>query len=105
MNEALNRIGSPGDAAAPVVACTSVAEEDGELMPLAVHLELCSTQGLLTALTTVARLGGRLAFVRAAEAQAVIGFRAPPLSAQRIPRVLAQLVEVLAVSAAAWPPQ
>jgi hypothetical protein len=90
---------------APAALRPSAAEEDGELTPLAVHLELCSTQGLLTALTTVARLGGRLAFVRAAETQAVIGFRAPPQSAQRIPRVLAQLVEVLAVSPAAWPAQ
>jgi hypothetical protein len=100
MNEVLNLARSSASGAVPAAVGRSVlCDEDGERTPLAFHLELQSTQALLTALATVARLGGRIAFVRAAERQADIGLLALPHTAHRLRLVLAQLVEVLAVVA------
>jgi hypothetical protein len=100
MNDILN----PQICAAPVPACRAVAAEVGsELTPLAFHLELHSMQALLSVLATVARLGGRIAFVRAAGTQALVGLWALPHTAHRVPLVLAQLVEVGAVTTTAWP--
>jgi hypothetical protein len=100
----MNEILTPPSGAAPGTASRAVAvERDGELMPLAFHLELQSLQALLSVLATVARLGGRIAFVRAAGTQAVIGLLALPHTAHRVPLLLAQLIEVIAVAAIAWP--
>jgi hypothetical protein len=100
MNEILNS----QDCAAPATAFRAFAAEGGvELTPLAYHLELQSTQALFSVLATIARLGGRIAFVHAAGTQAVIGLLALPQTVHRVPLLLAQLVEVLAVVASAWP--
>jgi hypothetical protein len=102
MTDILDRPSSTESTAVPPAPCRAGAP-DGELTPLAFRLELQTTHALLTVLATVARLGGRIAVVRAAEAQAVIGVLALPQTVHRVQRALAQLVEVLAVAAIEWP--
>lgn len=97
----MNDILDPPNTAAP--ARRTVAEGNDERTPLAFHLELQSTQALLSVLATIARLGGRIAFVRAAGTQAVVGLLALPNIAHRVQIVLAQLVEVITVAATVWP--
>jgi hypothetical protein len=53
---------------------------------------------LLTVLTTVARLGGLVTSVRAAELQASIHVLVPPQVAHRVRACLGQIVEVLTIS-------
>lgn len=98
----MNEILDPPNTAAPARR-VAASERNDERTPLAFRLELQSTQTLLSVLATVARLGGRLAFVRAAGTHAVVGLLALPNTAHRVQIVLAQLVEVITVAAMPWP--
>jgi hypothetical protein len=66
---------------------------------LAFELELQSLSGLLTVLTTVARLGGNLTCLEAAQGKARLGVDVPRQVAHRLEGLLGQLVEVLCVRA------
>jgi hypothetical protein len=64
---------------------------------LVFELELQSLSGLLTVLTTVARLGGNLTCLEAAQCQARLGVDMPLQVAHRLEGLLGQIVEVLRV--------
>jgi hypothetical protein len=98
----LRSVSAAGTAPARPIAA-SAAEADGERTPLVFHLELHSSHPLLSVPATVARLGRRLAFVRATERQAVVGLLALPHTVHRLQPVLAQFIEVIVVVVTAWP--
>jgi hypothetical protein len=67
------------------------------LVPLAFGLELQSMTTLLTVLATVARLGGQVTYLFAAESRATIGLLASRRVAHHVQPTLAQVIGVLAV--------
>jgi hypothetical protein len=82
------------------VSCVGLhrAEASDGRTPLAFRLQLQSMPALLTALTTVARLGCEITSVFAIESEADIGMLAPTRLAHRVEQALAEIIEVIAVS-------
>jgi hypothetical protein len=70
----------------------------GDLVPIAMALELQSPSALLTVLTTIARLGAHHTRVLAGERQAVVEVLAPRRVAHRVAPCVEGLIDVLTVS-------
>jgi len=87
----------------PLAVSPAQADTKREPRPLAFRLELQSMAALLTVLATVARLGGQVTYLLAAEPSATIGLIAPAHVAHRVHLALAQLIEVIEVSEATVP--
>jgi hypothetical protein len=99
MKEVVNSMPSYHDEGAQTVSFRQERSEDiADLKLLTFQLELHSLQALLTVLTTVARLGCRIAHVHTVASQADLGVLAPIHIAHRVRGCLGQLIEVLAVS-------
>jgi len=100
MSEAVNLARAlEGERSRPSASYFVGDEAPHDLIPLAFRLELQSMPALLSVLTTVARLGGCVTYVLAAELLVSIRLLAPGRVAHRIQLAFEQLVEVVAVSA------